>query len=838
MACRLNWKFAAVKLALAAFALGGFAADAGQGAADGLLHRWSFNGDLTDGLGGSAAQAFGCDFVASRSGGALELPGGRRNTSYADLGAAVPVDGSDFTVELWAQTDGPREWSRVFEVGDGVRDFLVMTWSHGRNVTSELCGVMADGKAHWQEGRFAPFVPRLSYHIALAVFRGERGRWKMRGWKQRIGGTEAPKSFSCDLPEGWSPAKLGSGNLTLGHSLLRAGQDANAIYDEVRVWRRALAETELAAHAEAGPDALLGGCAARRTPTRQKVTCGVEPLAPADGARECFVSPNGDDAADGSRAHPWRTIQRAASVASAGDVVTIRGGVYREWVKPAHAGAPGRPIVYQAAKGEHVVVTGADPVTDWTRLADGRWMAQVEYTAFGGMNPFTDFIFGNWGPRREDQFFRAQLLQGGKPLTLFTAERAFAEIRKVAEVETGARMDGASFAFAGTPETRIPGSAIMVPGMVCGTIVAAFEHDPNEMTPELTVRPACFYPVREGRDFLTLRGIEFRHAAPNWAPPTSEQVAVVGTNWSRGWVIEDCEIHGVVCAGLTLGKYGDEFDNVAETAKGYNSTVARACAHGLEKVGHHAVRRCRIHHCGQFGIGGSLGGMFSTIEDCEISHCYWKQPFGGVNMGGIDMHGTVDTTIARCRIHHCRGPYGAIWLDWMSQGSRVTGNRLWGNECQDIYLEVNHGPITVDGNDCLSTRSMRIWSKNVALVDNRFRGEFQWAKQWRRTPLFEPHSVKVRSLDTERCTCGNFIFINNTFVKLPRFKGVEHPCRLEDNWIVPATRWQVDEMTGDCRIEPDPDNPRPAVRPVTSARLGRTVVHSQEFPGFENGGEL
>ena len=114
------------------------------------------------------------------------------------------------------------------------------------------------------------------------------------------------------------------------------------------------------------------------------------------GAAEYFVAPDGCDQADGSSAKPWRTIQRAADVAKAGDVVTIRGGTYREWVKPANAGRADAPIVYRAAKGERVVVTGADPVTGWTRRPDGLWMAQVRYDSFRGMNPFTDSISGDW----------------------------------------------------------------------------------------------------------------------------------------------------------------------------------------------------------------------------------------------------------------------------------------------------------------------------------------------------------------------------------------------------------------------------------------------------------
>ena len=85
------------------------------------------------------------------------------------------------------------------------------------------------------------------------------------------------------------------------------------------------------------------------------------------------MATNGDDAADGSAAKPWRTIGRAALVAAAGDVVTIRGGVYREWVKPVNAGREDAPIVYRAAKGEKVVVTGADPVRGWTKRPDGLW---------------------------------------------------------------------------------------------------------------------------------------------------------------------------------------------------------------------------------------------------------------------------------------------------------------------------------------------------------------------------------------------------------------------------------------------------------------------------------
>ena len=135
-------------------------------------------------------------------------------------------------------------------------------------------------------------------------------------------------------------------------------------------------------------------------------------------AKEFFVATNGCDMTDGSAAMPWRTIQRAADVAQAGDTVTIRGGIYREWVKPKNAGRTDAPIVYQAAKGEKVVVTGADPVTGWVKRADGFWEAKVRYDSFGGLNPFTDFIFGDWFSASGRNHFRTRLIQNGKPLVL------------------------------------------------------------------------------------------------------------------------------------------------------------------------------------------------------------------------------------------------------------------------------------------------------------------------------------------------------------------------------------------------------------------------------------
>ncbi|NLF30273.1 MAG: hypothetical protein GX591_05210 [Planctomycetes bacterium] len=68
---------------------------------------------------------------------------------------------------------------------------------------------------------------------------------------------------------------------------------------------------------------------------------------------------------------PFRTIARAIEVAQPGETILVREGVYRETVRPVHD-----DVTIRAADGEAVLISGADPVTGWTRQAD-QWSAPL-----------------------------------------------------------------------------------------------------------------------------------------------------------------------------------------------------------------------------------------------------------------------------------------------------------------------------------------------------------------------------------------------------------------------------------------------------------------------------
>jgi len=316
------------------------------------------------------------------------------------------------------------------------------------------------------------------------------------------------------------------------------------------------------------------------------------------------------------------------------------------------------------------------------------------------------------------------------------------------------------------------------------TIWAQFKGiNPNEELVEINVRRACFYPAKAGMDYITVRGFTMRHAATPWAPPTAEQVGLLGTHWSKGWIIEDNVISHSKCTGITLGKYGDQWDNTSEnTAEGYVLTIERALENGWsrENIGRHIVRNNTISHCEQAGLVGSLGAVFSTITDNTIHDIHVLRLFTGAEMAGIKIHAAIDTQIARNRIFRtCRG----IWLDWMAQGTRVTRNLLYENAGEDLFVEVDHGPFLVDNNVFLSDVALLDMSEGGAYVHNLMAGRLAPRPELNReTPYHPAHSTEVAGLRV--IEGGDDRFHNNILVNakgLSAYDDVALPMHMSGN---------------------------------------------------------
>lgn len=90
------------------------------------------------------------------------------------------------------------------------------------------------------------------------------------------------------------------------------------------------------------------------------IAVGLPPADPANAAvSDLYVGgPNCSDAGGGSAGTPFCTIGAAAAVAVAGQTVNVSAGSYNENVTPKNSGQPGAPIVFTAAPGALVTVTG------------------------------------------------------------------------------------------------------------------------------------------------------------------------------------------------------------------------------------------------------------------------------------------------------------------------------------------------------------------------------------------------------------------------------------------------------------------------------------------------
>jgi alpha-N-arabinofuranosidase len=436
-------------------------------------------------------------------------------------------------------------------------------------------------------------------------------------------------------------------------------------------------------------------------------------------AAEWHVAVTGKDTQRGTKDDPLQTIQHAADLAQPADVITVHAGVYRERINPPRGGeSDAKRIVYQAAPGEKVEIKGSEVVTNWEKVQDDTWKVILPNAIFGKFNPYSDLIHGDWYNKSLTNHTGAVYLNG----------KWLREAKRLEDVLKPA--DDNMLWFAQVDDTNT-------------TIWAQFRGvSPNENAVEINVRQSVFYPDRPGRNFITVRGFGLMHAATPWAPPTAEQIGLIGTHWSKGWIIENNGIHHSTCVGVTLGKYGDAWDNKGESNEGYFRTIKLARENGWTKdnIGHHIVRYNTISHCEQAGIVGSLGAVFSEVSGNTIHDINQRGLLDGAETAGIKFHAAIDVTISGNQIHHaCR----AIWMDWMAQGLRVTRN-LFHDNGQDLFFEVDHGPILVDNNLCLS-RSQRLLSNSqgVAFVHNLMVQGMSVSDQAdNQTPLHKPHSTE------------------------------------------------------------------------------------------------
>lgn len=442
-----------------------------------------------------------------------------------------------------------------------------------------------------------------------------------------------------------------------------------------------------------------------------------------------YVSKNVGTVQDGTKEKPFLTIGQAAKKAIAGDTIWIGEGIYREWVIPENGGSDEEHrITYKNIPGERAVISGAELVENWISQGDDIWKTVIPGKILSAYNPYSDEIYGDW----YDNF--GQIHHTGE---IFVDDEALFEAPDLKNIKQKDKKERVYSWFAAVCENETE-IWIYLPGK-----------NPNEHVVEASVRPYCFFPEKEGLNYISVSGLIMEKVATQWAPPTAFQPGAIGTHWSKGWIIENCVISNSKCCGISLGKRHDIRDNIwtINPEKDGSQTYTEIVMENLrrdwskENIGSHIIRNNEIYDCGQTGIVGCMGAIFSKIYGNHIYRVNIRKEFGGAEMGGIKLHGAIDVLIENNLLHDCiRG----LWLDWEAQGARVSKNAMFNNVSEDIFIEVCHGPCTVENNLLLSECSLLSMSQGTAFVHNLFGGTVRMRREINRFTLYHfPHDTFV-----------------------------------------------------------------------------------------------
>lgn len=374
--------------------------------------------------------------------------------------------------------------------------------------------------------------------------------------------------------------------------------------------------------------------------------------------------PSADDANPGTAEKPFRSIGMAASVAQAGDRVVVHEGVYRERVAPKFGGEKGKPVVYEAAPGERVVLRGSERWhPKWEPIPDcpGVYYGRLDARWLSDFNPYARSLNSSHGRKTLGQVF-----VDGEPL--FEMDRA-------ADV----------FALPGSWMAVEEGTALLVHAPPSST---AWEN--REV--ELTLRNRVFAPHTRGLGYVTVRGFVMEHCANDfprgfWVSDTP-QAGALGTRGGHHWVIENNIIRFAKTVGLDCGSEGEQ------DADGLNQPMP-------ENSGHHLIRNNVISDNGAAGIVGYCARNTRILGN--ILERNNRLGFTAPETAAMKFHFFTDSVIEGNLIRD--NDTCGIWLDNVWHNSRVSRNVIIANQGAGIFIEMGYGPILVDHNIIAFTRA-------------------------------------------------------------------------------------------------------------------------------------
>jgi hypothetical protein len=353
----------------------------------------------------------------------------------------------------------------------------------------------------------------------------------------------------------------------------------------------------------------------------------------------------------GTADQPFKTINKAASVARAGDTVTVKAGVYREFIGLYQSGTATAPIIFRADPPGSVVISGADVFTNWEPVAGAEGIYSTQW------NPV--FVIGQDAKGQPVEFHPDNQPLWGRAEQAVVDSKQLKPCANLDELRKGHSDYTSASNKAASPVlmTPLPNLGPQFNGMFAVDtrkekklyLWLADGSDPRQHQVELATRDLLMgtspWAFPQGTQYVQVNGFIFRYGA------TFPQRAAV---WLHGKnnLIENCIIEDMTNGGV-----------------GVNGTL----------------RHCVIRRNGQCG-GGAYGDGFVNEESLWEGNC-WRPIDRGWDAGALKICLVDGGTLQRCVFRRNGGP--GLWFDIHARNILVTECAFIENEGSGLFIEIS-----------------------------------------------------------------------------------------------------------------------------------------------------
>jgi glucose/arabinose dehydrogenase len=217
-----------------------------------LLHRWSFNGDANDSVGGANATLVGAATIAN---GQLQLPGGGPFGNYASVNIGPTLNtNASLTVEEWVTINTLTTWSKTWmfgyddPTGEPTLSYINFTPQTGPGPPKLDFDTGLAGELNTLGGTDpAPLVIGHQYHV-VATYNALSNVMSMY--------LDGMLADSASMG-GYNITQLGFNTARFGCGYHFSDPDFNGSINELRIYSGSLTANDVANNFAAGPDAII-----------------------------------------------------------------------------------------------------------------------------------------------------------------------------------------------------------------------------------------------------------------------------------------------------------------------------------------------------------------------------------------------------------------------------------------------------------------------------------------------------------------------------------------------------------------------------------------------------